>query len=175
MDLTIPTSDNLFCSNSSPILELSVKFASQICHENINKLLDGTYLADFGIDITFREFFEILMGLPIFVFGLKWTTVHVCSISDGKCQVATDEKFVGANGITVNRDRSLIFVNDPSEKLVTVLRRGDNFQLVKESVIKLPIAADNIEFDDEAGEILIGTIPDVHAAVKHMGGDKAIG
>ena len=45
-------SDNLFHSNSSPILELSVKFASQICHENINKPLDGAYLADFGIDIT---------------------------------------------------------------------------------------------------------------------------
>ena len=49
--LTIHTSDNLFCSNSSHILELSVKFAPQICHENINKPLDGAYLADFGIDI----------------------------------------------------------------------------------------------------------------------------
>ena len=47
----IYTSDNLFCSNLTPILELSVKFASQICHENINKPLDGAYLADFGIDI----------------------------------------------------------------------------------------------------------------------------
>ena len=37
--------------NSSPILGLSVKFVSQICHENINKSLDGAYLADFGIDI----------------------------------------------------------------------------------------------------------------------------
>ena len=37
--------------NSSPILELTVKFASQIYRENINKPLDGTYLADFGIDI----------------------------------------------------------------------------------------------------------------------------
>ena len=46
----------LFCSNSSPILELSVKFASQICHENINKPLDGAYLADFGIDITASSF-----------------------------------------------------------------------------------------------------------------------
>ena len=41
----------IHCSNSSPIWELSVKFASQICHENINKPLDGTYLADLGIDI----------------------------------------------------------------------------------------------------------------------------
>ena len=38
-------------SNSSTILELSVKFVSQICYENINKPLDDTYLADFGMDI----------------------------------------------------------------------------------------------------------------------------
>ena len=37
--------------NSSLILELSVKFASQICHENIKKPLGGAYLADFGTDI----------------------------------------------------------------------------------------------------------------------------
>ena len=43
----------LLSTNSSPILELSVKFAPQICHENINKPLDGTYSADFGINITF--------------------------------------------------------------------------------------------------------------------------
>ena len=41
-------------SNSSPILELSVKFLSQICHENINKPLVGAYLADFCIDISLR-------------------------------------------------------------------------------------------------------------------------
>ena len=51
MNSTIHTSDNLFCLNLSPILELSVKFASQICHENTNTPLDGAYLADFGIDI----------------------------------------------------------------------------------------------------------------------------
>ena len=37
----------LLNSNSSLILE----FVPQICHENINKSLDGTYLSDFGIDI----------------------------------------------------------------------------------------------------------------------------
>ena len=42
----------IHCLNSSPILELSVKFAFQIYSENINKPLDGAYLADFGIDIT---------------------------------------------------------------------------------------------------------------------------
>ena len=43
----------IHCSNPSPIFELSVKFASQACNENINKPLDGAYLADFGIDIRF--------------------------------------------------------------------------------------------------------------------------
>ena len=33
----------------------AVKFASQICHENINKPLDGAYLTDFGIDISLNE------------------------------------------------------------------------------------------------------------------------
>ena len=41
----------IHCSNSCPILELSVKFTSQMCHENISKPLDGAYLADLGIDI----------------------------------------------------------------------------------------------------------------------------
>ena len=45
----IHTSDNLFCLNSFSILEFSVKFASQICHEN--NPLDGAYLVDFAIDI----------------------------------------------------------------------------------------------------------------------------
>ena len=32
-------------------LKLSVKFASQICHENISTSLDGAYIVGFGIDI----------------------------------------------------------------------------------------------------------------------------
>ena len=32
-------------------LSSKVEFVSQICHENINKPLDGAFLADFGINI----------------------------------------------------------------------------------------------------------------------------
>ena len=39
--------------SASPILELSVNFASQIWHENTNTALDVTYLADFDIDIEY--------------------------------------------------------------------------------------------------------------------------
>ena len=41
--------------NLCPILELSVKFISQICHENTNAPLDGAYLADFGIDLSWKK------------------------------------------------------------------------------------------------------------------------
>ena len=44
----------LLNTDSSPILDLSVKFVSQICHENIKKTLDAAYLADFGKDINRR-------------------------------------------------------------------------------------------------------------------------
>ena len=46
----IPLMSILKSAKEAPY-ELSVKFASEICHENTNKLVDGTYLADFGIDI----------------------------------------------------------------------------------------------------------------------------
>ena len=49
----------IHCSNLSPILELSLKFVSQICHENINTPLDGAYLADFGIDISTNRVFYL--------------------------------------------------------------------------------------------------------------------
>ena len=67
MNLTIHTSDNLFCSNSSPTLELSVKFASQICHENPNTPLGGTYLADVGIDVTLLLELEMRVTLGVLV------------------------------------------------------------------------------------------------------------
>jgi len=41
----------IYCLNSTPILELSVRFVSQICHESGSKPLDSAHLADFGIDI----------------------------------------------------------------------------------------------------------------------------
>ena len=46
------------CSNSSPILELSDKFVFQICHDNINKPLDGIYLANFGIHLSCNKCFH---------------------------------------------------------------------------------------------------------------------
>ena len=55
--------------NSLSILELTVKFASQIYHKNINKPLDGAYLANFGIDV-----------IPYKVNGFWRVAVIVCDL-----------------------------------------------------------------------------------------------
>ena len=55
----------LFLFEFIPILELLVKFASQIWHENINKPLDGAHLTDFSIDIIekkLHKYIEELQG-----------------------------------------------------------------------------------------------------------------
>ena len=69
--------------------------------------------------------------------------------------------------MTISADRSLLFVNDPVEKMITVFKVDkNNLSLTKESTIRLPVAADNIEYDDESDEILIGTIPDITPIMK---------
>jgi len=121
------------------------------------------------------EILQTLMALPIFVFNLKWTTVYVCSVSQATCETATEEMFSGANGMTVSPDRRTVFVNDPVQKLVTVLRKAEKgHQLTKEAEIKLTVPVDNIEYDDEADEILMGTIPDIFAAKKFMEGNWSV-
>ena len=64
-----------------------------------------------------------------------------------------------ANGVTISPDRKTVFVNDPLEMKITALSRNmENGDLSKLYDINLPTLVDNIEYDDEANEILLGTI-----------------
>ena len=90
----------------------------------------------------------------MFVFRIRFDpslqNIFNVSLNSLKSQEATSERFVGANGITSNRDASLVFVNDPLEKRITVLGRDPGSGLLtKQGEIKLPVGADNIEFDDQ--------------------------
>ena len=69
------------CSNSSPILELSVKSVSQICHDNINKPLDGAYLSDFGIDISVKANCVMILYLAGHCDMYYATVIHLVSIA----------------------------------------------------------------------------------------------
>ena len=56
--------------------ELLVKFVSQICHKNINKPLNGTYLADFGIIDIMTNQAEISQALSQAIGGILGLQLH---------------------------------------------------------------------------------------------------
>jgi hypothetical protein len=121
---------------------------------------------------------EKLIGfskLPIGLLGLKMTQVFHCTWegdAEAACKPASDETFQGANGVTINQDGSVVYVNDPGQKKITVMEREKKSgKLSKVSEIVMPLGADNIEYDDEADEIIIGSIPDFLACMKKMTGE----
>ena len=76
-----------------------------------------------------------------------------------ECKVATDEKFLLANGITSSPDSKTIFVNDVLDMNIMALSRDlKTGLLTKKFDIPLPALVDNIDYDDEANEILLGSI-----------------
>jgi len=120
---------------------------------------------------TVQEKLQVMASLPINVLGIRLTTVLHCRWTDSKdsCVSATEESFIGANGITLSGDGSTVYVNDPADKLITVMARNkDSGRLSKSSTIELPVAVDNIEYDDQSGEIIVGTIPDLKSALKKL-------
>jgi len=122
-----------------------------------------------------KERLAVLGQLPVFLLGLKLTTVLLCTWEEGveaACESATDIRFQGANGITIDQDRNTVFVNDPLQKTITVMKRDKKTgKLAKLSEIVMPFGADNIEYDDDADEIIIGTIPDFIACIKKGQGE----
>jgi len=120
---------------------------------------------------TVQEKLQVMAGLPINLLGIRLTTVLHCRWSDSKdsCVSATEESFIGANGITLSGDGNTVFVNDPVDKRITEMARDKvSGRLTKSSIINLPVAVDNIEFDDQSGDIIVGTIPDLKSAVKKI-------
>ena len=76
------------------------------------------------------ELSRTMVGLS----GTKSTHVNVyrCARSDvdWECTMATETKFVGANGITISPDHRLVLVNDPSLQEISVFERGGSGALL---------------------------------------------
>ena len=49
--------------------------------------------------------------------------------------------FIGANGITLSGDGSTVYVNDPADKLITVMARNKVFVL---EFMRMPLLANHI-------------------------------
>ena len=105
--------------------------------------------------------------------GLKMTNVFHCSWtgnSDATC--VADQKFFGAKGLTIDQESAVVYVNDLEDKLISVMERDkETGKLTKVSEIILPFVADNIEYDDETDEIIIGTLLDLDAFFKKFNGE----
>ena len=60
-----------------------------------------------------------------------------------------------------------MFVNDPPQRRISVFSiHQNNEKLTKDEIVDLPMVVDNVEYDDATEEILLGTIPDLWAAVQ---------
>jgi len=116
---------------------------------------------------TWREWAQVKALLPITLGGVKLTSVFHCRWGnpeeEDSCKIATDQKFLGANGLTISGNGKAVLVNDPMDKKITVFERQDNGTLKLSATIPLPVAIDQIEWDDESGEVIIGTIPHIKA------------
>lgn len=85
--------------------------------------------------------------------GIKTTRVFRCSLQEkGGCSVASSQRFVAANGITISKDKQSVFVNDPPSQAITVLQRKQDGSLEKVSEFSSKHALDNIEMGSD-GEI----------------------
>jgi len=121
------------------------------------------------------EKFKVFSQLPVALLGIKLTQVFLCTwegAGEAACEPASDQKFQGANGLTIDQEGSMVYVNDPIQKTITVMKREkETGKLTKLSEIVMPFGADNIEYDDEADEIIIGTIPHFAACMKKGAGE----
>jgi len=112
---------------------------------------------------TIREYVNVVLNNPYLhiFFNYKGTTVFHCTWDVNIkpiCKIATKEKFLMANGVTISPDRNTVYLNDATDKNIMALsRNAKTGQLTKEFDIHLPCLADNIEYDDEANEIIIGS------------------
>ena len=106
---------------------------------------------------TIREHVEVSLNnhYAVLIFNYRWTNVFHCKWGDDDftkavCNVATEERFKMANGITISPDRKTVFVNDPLDMNIMALARNtETGQLTKSYDIHLPSMVDNIEYDDE--------------------------
>jgi len=125
-----------------------------------------------------REYAEVISNNPyaVMFFNYRWTTVFHCTWgidTESQCKIATTENFFMANGVTISPDRTTVFINDPLDfNIMALSRNTETGTLTKLYNIKLPSIVDNIEYDDEANEIILGSIIPGGIAVASKTKDK---
>lgn len=96
--------------------------------------------------------------------------MYFCDFTSGelKCETAADN-FLMANGITTNKDYSLIFVNDATGKSIRVLERNkESNKLTFKKEIPIIEFTDNVKYDDLTGNIYGGAMTNMGALMQHI-------
>lgn len=95
---------------------------------------------------------------------IKTTGVHRCTFTDNPavpsdCVLASETKWVGANGLAIDPDRTTLFVVDFVPQTVSKLTiNPSSGALELEQTIDTPYVCDNIAYVDETGAVECGAI-----------------
>jgi len=97
---------------------------------------------------------------PMQLAHVRMTKILRCTTAPAgpRCEVATDERFVMANGIATSDDRSTFFVADSVADTITRLRRAPDGTLVKVDAVQTPYTVDNMETGAD-GALYGGSVP----------------
>jgi len=95
----------------------------------------------------------------VLLLKIPTTRVFRCTVQGG-CKVASEQRFIGANGLAISADKQTVFVSDAPDRTVHVMTRAADGQLHTHSRIATPHAVDNLEMQGE--RLSTGTIPLFH-------------
>lgn len=108
---------------------------------------------------TFVEQLRKGLVAPIQLAGIRSTRIFRCTVTAAPdCHVATDARFIMANGIAISEDRRLLFIADTVGQTISILERQAEGALTKLSSFPTVHKVDNIEMGPD-GSLYGGTVP----------------
>jgi len=110
-------------------------------------------------DLSLEEKLRQAVGKVVTFLKIPTLRIFRCRLSaTPQCEVASPDRFVMANGITVSPDRQSYFVSDPVSGKIVVLGREADGTLKTVSSFKVNHMLDNIEMSAD-GELHGGSMP----------------
>ncbi|KAJ3342811.1 hypothetical protein HDU93_000941 [Gonapodya sp. JEL0774] len=109
---------------------------------------------------TFLRIFEDMFG------PFRWTNVIHCQ--EAQCRVVADG-LVGANGILISGDRKSVLVNNFGTGTISIFDRDvKTNDLTKRADLVINAGVDNLSYDPNTDEYLVGVFPNLHTSAAHF-------
>jgi hypothetical protein len=99
---------------------------------------------------------EIILSIPI-VLSIPLTHIYYCKGSN--CSQVDGTRSLMNNGITYDGKETIYAMNVLEKRIVTYkINQSDRSKLIYLKDIDMGVAGDNVEYDSETGELIVGTI-----------------